>query len=162
MVVNEITAGVSLKLYETFGSSYRIYQNDVSQGLFEPCFFLAVLSPSHKPYLGRRRKITVPLDVHFFPEDAGNNREMARVGDLLFSALEFITTTDGQDVVRGRDMSYEVQDSVLHFFVTYSVLLNETPQKEEMESLSLKERVTNTEKEEMDYDQKGNENRSSE
>ena len=59
-------------------------------------------------------------------------------------------------------MSYEVQDSVLHFFVTYSVLLNETPQKEEMESLSLKERVTNTEKEEMDYDQKGNENRSSE
>ena len=87
---------------------------------------------------------------------------MARVGDLLFSALEFITTTDGQDVVRGCDMSYEVQDGVLHFFVTYSVLLNEIQQKEEMESLSLKERVINTEKEEMDYDQKGNENRSSE
>ena len=59
-------------------------------------------------------------------------------------------------------MSYEVQDGVLHFFVTYSVLLNEIQQKEEMESLSLKERVINTEKEEMDYDQKGNENRSSE
>mgnify|MGYP001103703448 CR=1 FL=1 len=138
-MVNEIVAGVSRKLSETFGDGYRIYQNDVSQGLSEPCFFLAVLSPSHTPYLGRRRKITVPLDVHFFPEDGGDNREMARVGDLLFSALEFISTTDGVDSFRGREMSYEIQEGVLHFFVTYAVILNEIREEETMETLSLKE-----------------------
>lgn len=142
-MVNEIVAGVSAKLYETFGDGYRIYQNDISQGLSEPCFFLAVLSPSHTPYLGRRRKITVPLDVHFFPEDGGDNQEMARVGDLLFSALEFITTTDGADSFRGREMSYEIQEGVLHFFVTYAVILNEIREEETMETLSLKEGTEN-------------------
>lgn len=138
-IVNEIVEGVSRRLNETFGGGYRIYQNDVRQGLLEPCFFLAVLAPSQQPYLGRRRKVTVPLDVHFFPEDEGDNRELTRVGDLLFSALEFISTTDGVDLFRGRQMRYEIQDGVLHFFVTYAVILNEIREEETMEILSLKE-----------------------
>lgn len=138
-IVNEIVEGVSRRLNETFGDGYRIYQNDVRQGLLEPCFFLAVLAPSQQPYLGRRRKVTVPLDVHFFPEDEGDNRELTRVGDLLFSALEFISTTDGVDLFRGWQMHYEIQDGVLHFFVTYAVILNEIREEETMEILSLKE-----------------------
>lgn len=138
-IVNEIVEGVSRRLNETFGDGYRIYQNDVRQGLLEPCFFLAVLAPSQQPYLGRRRKVTVPLDVHFFPEDEGDNRELTRVGDLLFSALELISTTDGVDLFRGRQMRYEIQDGVLHFFVTYAVILNEIREEETMEILSLKE-----------------------
>ena len=138
-IVNEIVEGVSRRLNETFGDGYRIYQNDVRQGLLEPCFFLAVLAPSQQPYLGRRRKVTVPLDVHFFPEDEGDNRELTLVGDLLFSALEFISTTDGVDLFRGRQMRYEIQDGVLHFFVTYAVILNEIREEETMEILSLKE-----------------------
>ncbi len=40
---------------------------------------------------------------------------------------------------RGRQMRYEIQDGVLHFFVTYAVILNEIREEETMEILSLKE-----------------------
>ncbi len=136
-MVNEIISGVSMKLNETFGDGYRIYKNDVSQGLVEPCFFIAALSPYHTPYLGKRRKITVPLDVHFFPVDGGDNDEMMQVGDRLFFALEFITTLEG-DCFLGREMRYEIQDNVLHFFVTYSTILNEIVKENLMEDVNVK------------------------
>lgn len=139
-MTNEIIAGVSRKLYQAFGNGYRIYKNDVKQGLTEPCFFIAILAPSHNPYLGRRRRIAVPLDVHYIPEDGGDNGTMADVGDRLFSELEYITDADG-NMHRGRDMSYEIQDGVLHFFVTYAVILNEYDKGETMEILNLSESI---------------------
>ena len=141
-MVNEIISGVSMKLNETFGDGYRIYQNDVKQGLMEPCFFIAVLEPLHRPYLGRRRQITTPLDIHFFPEKNGDNKTMLEVADELFSALEYITTTDGEDMLRGREMRYSIQDSVLHFFVSYSVILNEHTAEDAMEELDVQAGTT--------------------
>ena len=135
-MVNEIISGVSMKLNEVFGDSYRIYKNDVKQGLSEPCFFIAALAPFHSPYLGRRRKITIPLDVHFFPVDGGDNGEMMQVGDQLFFALEFIAVPEG-DHFRGREMRYEIQENVMHFFVTYSMVLNELTEEAAMEDIRI-------------------------
>ena len=53
-MINEIIKGVSMKLNATFGAGYKIYQNDVEQGLKEPCFLIAVLQPEITPMLGRR------------------------------------------------------------------------------------------------------------
>lgn len=122
-MLNDIVKGVAKQLGAVFGEGYRVYQNDVKQGLQEPCFFIAVLNPSLEPLLGSRRMKRVPLDVHYFPEDPGNNADLAETGDSLLEALEYITLPDG-NLLRGTDMSYQVVDGVLHFFVSYNHTLN--------------------------------------
>lgn len=42
-MIQEIIEGVAQALYQTFGDECKIYENDVEQGLQEPCFFLGVL-----------------------------------------------------------------------------------------------------------------------
>ena len=37
-MLNEIIKGISMALNAAFGDGYEIYQNDVEQGLKEPCF----------------------------------------------------------------------------------------------------------------------------
>ena len=44
-MLNEIIKGISMALNAAFGDGYEIYQNDVEQGLKEPCFLIAVLQP---------------------------------------------------------------------------------------------------------------------
>lgn len=139
-MINEILSGVSIKLNYVFGDDYEVYVNDVNQGLSEPCFFIAVLSPSHAPLLGKRMKITMPLDVHYFPMNSGDNYEMSRVGDMLFRALDLIETP-GFGSFRGREMRWQIYDGVLHFFVTYIVVSNEIENKELMESLNVYSRT---------------------
>lgn len=135
-MIDEILSGVSIKLNSVFGDDYEVYVNDVNQGLSEPCFFIAVLSPSHAPLLGKRMKITMPLDVHYFPISDGDNYEMSRVGDQLFKALAFIKTP-AFGSFHGRQMRWQIYDGVLHFFVTYIVILNEIENKESMEKLNI-------------------------
>ena len=43
-----------MALNAAYGDGYEIYQNDVEQGLKEPCFLIAVLQPEITPMLGRR------------------------------------------------------------------------------------------------------------
>ncbi len=45
-MINKIAAGISQALNREFGDGYSVYQNNVSQGLVEPCFFIAVLESS--------------------------------------------------------------------------------------------------------------------
>ena len=72
-MINDVINGVAASLYGAFGDEYSIHQNDVTQGLKEPCFFIALLSPSMQREPNRRITLTVPLDVHYFPADSGDN-----------------------------------------------------------------------------------------
>ena len=44
-MLNEIVKGIAVQLNAVFGDGFEIYQNNVEQGLKEPCFFIAVLQP---------------------------------------------------------------------------------------------------------------------
>lgn len=135
-MLNEIIKGVSMKLNATFGNGYRIYQNDVKQGLKEPCFFIAVLKPDLSPLLWRRYLKRHPLDVHFFPAEEGNNSELYKMADQLLEALEFITLPNG-DLLHGTSMNYEVVDGVLHFFVNYNMTILKPGEENPMETLDI-------------------------
>lgn len=133
-MTNEIIGGIAGALYESFGKGYEIYQNNVQQGLKEPCFFIGLLKLSVRPLLGRRRIRTVPFDICYFPKTAGDNREMQEAAEQMLEALEFIRLGDG-GLLRGSKMSWEIVEDMLHFFVTYSLTENELPQQTPMESL---------------------------
>ena len=135
-MLNEIIKGVSVRLYDSFGDAYRIYQNDVEQGLKEPCFFIQILEPSRSPLLGQRSMVRIPLDISYFPRRGGNNDEMLSVGWQLMEQLEYITLPNG-DTVRGTKMTFEVVDGVLHFFVGYNMTILHPEDKQFMDTVDM-------------------------
>lgn len=132
-MIQEILEGVAQALYQTFGDDCKIYENDVEQGLQEPCFFLGVLQPSLSPLPGGRSLSQNPLDVQYFPASRRDNQTLLHVAEQLLTCLDTITLPDGA-MVRGTERSYTITDNVLHFLVTYPVTLrrnrDETPMQE--------------------------------
>lgn len=120
-MLDEILQGVAGALHALCGEA-EIYRDEVQQGLAPPCFFLGVLKPGYTPLLGRRSLYRCPLDVQYFPPEPGALGPLYTVAEALAGALEFIALPDGS-IAHGTGMSYQVEDGVLHFFITYSAAL---------------------------------------
>lgn len=138
-MVNKIIQGVAAAL-KSIG--YPIYQDNVEQGLCSPCFFIATLAPSMVRNPGKVTILTVPLDVHYFPVEEGNNADISDMMGNLMLLLDVITLPDGTKA-RGTARSCETQDGVLHCFVTYQVAIKETAETPNMEELHLEEGTEN-------------------
>ena len=106
-MLNEIIKGISMALNTAFGDGYEIFQNNVEQGLKEPCFFIAVLKPEITPMLGRRFIQRNPFDIQYFPTSPGNNAEMITVAGTMVEALDFISLPNG-DQLHGTSVNYEM------------------------------------------------------
>lgn len=131
-MLNEIIKGISMTLSSTFG--FEIFANRVEQGLQAPCFFISVLKPEASPLLGRRSMRRYALDIQYFPTETRKNDEMYQVADRLMESLEFIRLPEG-DLLHGTQISYEVVDGVLHFFVTYNLSMYRPTESTYMETL---------------------------
>ncbi len=119
-MINEIISGMTNGIYQEFGSNYKIYTENIEQGLSEPCFFIAVIEAEQVRIIGNRYMLTAVLDVHYFPSTKAKNKEMQDVASRLYKGLERITFLDG-DMVNGFELKSEIVDDVLHFFVTYKL-----------------------------------------
>lgn len=135
-MINDIIKGVAITLNTAFKGKYKIYQNDVEQGLELPCFLILTLAPSVSPLLMNRYMEKVPLDVHFIPETGRDNAALLDMAADLAEALEFITLPGG-DLLHGTSMSAQIEDDVLHFFVSYNRTLYRRPDETKMEELEL-------------------------
>ena len=130
-MINEILKGIAKALRDEFGESLNIYLNEVEQGLIEPCFFISVLNPDVKQVLGRRYVLNCPVSVQFI---SGEDREVINdTGSRLFNCLELISVSG--DLVRGRNMSYSINEDILTFTVTYNIYFYRNQAKEFMEKL---------------------------
>lgn len=130
-MINEILKGIAKALRDEFGESLNIYLNEVEQGLIEPCFFISVLNPDVKQVLGRRYVLNCPVSVQFISVE---DREIINAqGSRLFNCLELISVSG--DLVRGRNMSYSINEDILTFTVTYNIYFYRNQAKEFMEKL---------------------------
>lgn len=131
---NKIITGISQKLFETFGLDYKIYTENVEQFLNPPCFYVELLQSSMQQIVSRRYRLENLFDIHFFTNENEPKNDFRRVADILYDALEYISVDN--DLVRGLGMHYEIVDDVLHFFVSYNLILIKTLEPEEkMETL---------------------------
>lgn len=133
-MLGDIITGIAKALGAAFGSEYRVYENDVQQGMTEPCFFIAALRPEQTQLLGDRAIWRNPFDIQHFPKEPGTNAELYSVAARLMYALRYITLPGG-DLLRGRSISYETVDGVLHFFVSYNMIVNIPRELPVMETL---------------------------
>ncbi|OAB25240.1 hypothetical protein PMSD_28055 [Paenibacillus macquariensis subsp. defensor] len=119
VTINNVIDGVILKLSQSFPSA-TIYEEEIKQGLVEPCFFVKLFPVAQDKEFGRRYKRYHTFDVHYFPlstEDA--NVEMHDVAEKLYDVMEWISIGLGSH--HGSKMTHEIIDGVLPFSVSYPV-----------------------------------------
>ncbi len=141
MKTNDILDSISIKINELFGDDYKIYTDNVKQGLEMPCFFIKMLPSNKKKLIGNRYENECNLVIHSMLDEE-NTEEYNDISDKLYE-LEYITLLNG-DMLKGYGMRTEISDDVLLFFVTYKYFTYKNKAKDDdMENLTLDGDVKN-------------------
>lgn len=131
-MINKIINAISVALDKEFGDECEIYPESVEQGLKEPCFSIALITPRTKQVLGNRYFRTHLFCIHYFPKK--DKAECYAVQERLMDCLEYINL-DGDDI-RGTNINGEITDGVLHCYVNYNLYVNKELKREDpMEQL---------------------------
>lgn len=134
-MINEIIQAIALAINKEFGEEYKIYAEEIKQGLKEPCFFIFCINPTHNLFLGRRYFRENQFCIHYIPKNPNQKRlECNDAAERLENCLEYINI---EDPMRGEQMHYEIEDGVLHFFVNYNCFVDKKYEGIPMEDLSL-------------------------
>ena len=121
-MINDITAGISIKLHETFGKDYTIYVEDIPQGFKKPCFLINHVQTLNSRGYSNRYLRNNKFDIIYFPKEGYQKKsDIYSVSQELFLSLEYIFVLD--NLARGTKMSTEIVDDALHFFVNYDIIV---------------------------------------
>lgn len=100
--------------------SIPISGEEIPQGLEAPYFYVRLLEPGHTRELGRRYKRRHPFVVRYFAVDRKNDA-MYAMAEQLTEALTSITV--GGRPCAGHDIRFQIENEVLYFWITYSLLV---------------------------------------
>jgi hypothetical protein len=132
VTINDVRYAINAALDAAF-PSIKIMGEEIKQGLNPPCFFVRLLEPAHEQELGRRYRRDHPFVVRYFNPERKNS-DMYDMAEQLTSALKWITIGGRKWPAQG--MRFEIVDEVLHFFVTYSLLVwEQAPNEPRMQTL---------------------------
>ena len=134
-MINKIIDGISIALNAEFGDAYKIYTENVEQGLKEPCFSIVCVSPNNRPFMGKKYSSQNKFCVHFFPSSDEKVAECMDVLDRLYDCLEIIKV-DGEETL-GTKMTGEMDSGVLSFLVNYDMFMVKVEDQSQMESLNI-------------------------
>ena len=135
-MINKIIDGISLKLHEEFGDGYRIYTEEVKQGLKTPCFFINALDPKQDLFRNNRYSLTNMFCIQYISENKNPKLECNKVRDRLFNCLEYININEPisekdciTSLIRGKNMHGEYNAEILNFFVNYDIFVDKTKEE---------------------------------
>ena len=133
----ELINAIGAALNAEFGDGYRIYADNVEQGLTEPCFFVSCVNQTSRQFLGRRYFRENRFCIRYLPKDKSREKEeCGETAERLFLCLELLTVNG--DPVRGTKMKSETVDGGLNFFVNYDMFVylqgEDTPLMEELDA----------------------------
>ncbi|RXI46267.1 hypothetical protein DP145_06735 [Clostridium tetani] len=115
--INDLRIRINQALDKEFPNTI-IYGEKIKQGFEEPCFFIKVLNSAQDKELNRRYKKNVYFDIHYFSDKEDINSDCNNMADKLYEVLEYIKV--GNSLCRSTDMTHEVIDGVLHFFLQFN------------------------------------------
>ncbi|WP_018752177.1 phage tail terminator family protein [Paenibacillus sanguinis] len=122
ITVNTVRQAVIDALDRAF-VSIEVNGEEVEQGFTEPCFFVQLFPVAHTHLLDRRFRRNHSFNVQYF--DA-RNRDLHAMAEELYDVLYLINVED--DLIRGSNMSHEIIDGVLHFFIQYEFQILRQPE----------------------------------
>ncbi|GAC42278.1 phage tail terminator family protein [Paenibacillus popilliae] len=119
VTINDVRYAVHNALDAAF-PDIPISGEEIKQELNPPRFFVRLLEPAHTQELGRRFRRNHPFVIRYFAPDRANE-DMYSMAERLMAATKWIMVGGRQ--CPGHGMRFQIVDEVLHFFVTYSVLV---------------------------------------
>lgn len=122
-MINKIIDGISNALFDEFGTGYKIYTENIEQGLTKPCFIILCVNPTNKRFMGKRHFRTNIFTVLYFPSTSEPMRECNSITERLYQCLEYISIDD--DLTHGTKMTCDVVDGVLNFLINYDMFIVE-------------------------------------
>ena len=122
-MTEDIIEAVCAAIYTEFGEGYELYTEAVAQNMQTPCFFVMSINPKLERFLGNRYLRHTPIAVQYFPSDEQNARsECEAAAEKLFLILDQIPFDNGY--INGTQVSSEIADGILNFFITYDFFVN--------------------------------------
>ncbi|MBS4931110.1 MAG: hypothetical protein KH020_07245 [Clostridiales bacterium] len=142
-MLNDIVNGISNAIYDEFGDKYKIYKEQIEQGLKEPCFSILCISPIIKKGLGNRYEKNNSFCIHYFAESKNFRSECMEVFERMADCLEYISVSG--DLVRGLNIRAEeiTEDGIMHVFVDYNIPVRKIVEQEKMGYLEQRAEVRN-------------------
>jgi hypothetical protein len=131
-----IKSAIARKISSDFAlanSQTKIYKEKIVQNWNKPCFFIWTVDVSQEKLMNNNYSLIYQMNVRFHPRDDDKTtyETLCGIGTMLFETLSEIELplmvyVDGgiaeqNKPVRGTQMSYQVTDDVLQFFVTYTL-----------------------------------------
>lgn len=132
LTINEVRYAVNAALDAAY-PDIPISGEEIKQLLDPPRFFVRLLEPTHTQELGRRYRRDHPFVVRYFSPERAND-DMYAMAEQLTAVLKWITV--GGRKWPGQAMRFEIVDEVLHFFVSYNLLVwEQLPDDPKMQTL---------------------------
>lgn len=132
-LIEDVIKGISKKL-AVFKS--RVYVDEVKSNLKTPAFIIKLIKHTHIRYPSERFYKKLPIQIVYIPEyDENCSFEIYDIISELNYLLEVIELKNG-DLIRGIDISHNVENNVLYFYVTYQGferLIEDGPVMDELE-----------------------------
>lgn len=121
------------KRHNSAEDSYEIYVENVAQYLKRPCFLINLITSDLNMKLKPRYSFGSLFDVMYFSNQKDSYKDCLNKGCELFDALEYITikskAADSKIeqldtiLIRGTKMNFDILDNILHFRVSYNLIL---------------------------------------
>ena len=140
-MINAVIYGISTALNTEFGSSYKIYMEEVKQDLKESCFFILCSNSARKLFAGKRYLNQNIFCIQYFPETENVYQECNQIMERLYDCLEYIFLSAEEKTLRGTQMNGKIVENVLNFFVNYDFFTYKTGEEETMEAIEIKNGV---------------------
>lgn len=112
---------ITRAMFKEFGDGYRYYLEEIEQNSKKPCFSIGALNPIIESRSLKRYNRIIPIVIHYFTDKDNTSdakKDCYAIADRLWQNLEYLNFNDC--LIRGEDMSWELVDGVLQFFITYS------------------------------------------
>lgn len=141
-MINKTLNAITVGLHSIFGDNYHYYVENVEQNLTVPAFTVDTIIPIMRSTNNSTYYWTMPCVVCYFTDKKQTlKKDCYSVALQVLEAIELITI-DGR-LVRGQDISYQIEDDVLQVFITYKFWADK-PKTDETEMESLVETKVST------------------
>ena len=141
MIDTLLTEGITEALYTAF--KVPVYVEWKENRTKFPCFIVSVADSNNDLHVSKLYDRKLDYSIKYFlnaksiPVDY--RKDLLQIGEELYDVLEYVKV--GDRITRGEDMKYNENDGVLHFSVTYEMLLHkEAKRVPVMERLQVNER----------------------
>lgn len=128
-----VLKGLVKRLRESF-PDYRVYTENVEQGLSPPCFSVICEQPVFRRFMGKRFIRGFDFCIYYYPKSDDFFSEINSVSEQLIPSLELIEV-DG-DLIRGSKFSTKTVDDVMVICAAYEVFVYEEEKIPVMEKLT--------------------------